>query len=48
MSSTRDGGKPEVKDTGMKQPVGPKGINDPQTPGLHGENHGNSGTQHRG
>jgi hypothetical protein len=45
MSQTQNGGKPEVKDLPMKEPVGPKGINDPKTPGLHGENLGNNGTQ---
>lgn len=42
---TNNGGKPEKKDLPMEQPAGPKGINDPQTPGLHGTNHGNAGTQ---
>lgn len=28
-----------------KPPVGPKGINDPHSPGLHGTNHGCCGTQ---
>lgn len=44
---TRDGGKPNVKDLETKQPVGPSNINDPKTPGLHGSNHGNNGTQGR-
>lgn len=26
-------------------PVGPKGIGDAKSPGLHGDNHGNCGTQ---
>ena len=30
-----------------KPPVGPKGIGDPKSPGLHGTNHGNNGTQGR-
>lgn len=42
---THDGGKPIVKDLPTKEPVGPKGINDPKTPGLHGTNHGNAPTQ---
>jgi len=28
-----------------KPPVGPKTINDPKSPGLHGTNHGCCGTQ---
>lgn len=44
---TRDGGKPEVKPLDYKPPVGPKGIENPKTPGLHGENHGNSPNQGR-
>jgi hypothetical protein len=28
-------------------PVGPKGIGDPHSPGLHGENHGNAPGQGR-
>ncbi len=27
---------------GYKPPVGPKGIGDAKTPGLHGTNHGNN------
>jgi hypothetical protein len=45
MSQTQGGGKPIVKDLETKQPVGPKGINDPKEPGIHGTNHGNNGTQ---
>lgn len=37
-----NGGHMPVKDTGQRPPVGPKGINDPQSPGLHGTNHGNA------
>jgi len=48
MSCTRDGGKPVVKPLPYSPPVGPKSINDPQSPGLHGSNHGNSGTQRKG
>ena len=45
---TRDGGKPEEKDVRNYQPpVGPSNVNDPKTPGLHGNNHGNNGTQGR-
>lgn len=43
---TRDGGKPEVKDVrNYKPPVGPTNINDPKSPGLHGDNCGPQGTQ---
>lgn len=34
------GGVKEAKPLSYSPPVGPKGINDPQTPGLHGANHG--------
>lgn len=40
-----DGGKLEVKDLPYDNPVGPSNINDGRTPGLHGSNHGNCGTQ---
>ena len=30
-----------------RPPVGPSNINDSKSPGLHGTNHGNSGTQGR-
>ena len=47
-SPTHDGGKPEKKDVNNYQPPqGPSNINEPKTPGLHGENHGNCGTQGR-
>lgn len=48
------GNKPTATNGGMQTPrdvhnysppVGPKSINDPKTPGLHGTNHGNCGTQ---
>lgn len=29
-------------------PVGPSNINDAESPGLHGDNCGNCGTQHEG
>lgn len=36
----------ETKDVmNYKPPVGPKNINDPKSPGLHGSNCGPSGTQ---
>lgn len=44
-SPTNDGGKPEVKELPYSPPQGPSNINDPKTPGLHGENHGNNGAQ---
>lgn len=47
MSQTQGGGKPVEKDLPMKQPVGPTSVNSPQTPGNHGTNHGNCGTQGR-
>lgn len=40
-----DGGKIDPKPTSYSPPQGPKSINDPKTPGLHGTNHGNCGTQ---
>ena len=46
-SPTRDGGKPQPKDPPYSPPVGPKSINDPQTPGIHGTNHGNNVNQGR-
>lgn len=42
-----NGGKMPVKTLTERPPVGPKGISDPKTPGLHGANHGNCGTQGR-
>jgi len=43
---TNDGGKPEVKDVrDYKPPQGPTNINDPKTPGIHGDNKGICGTQ---
>lgn len=32
----------DVKPIPYSPPVGPKNINDPKTPGLHGKNHGNN------
>lgn len=41
-----DGGKPIVKDVpNYSPPQGPKSVDDPKSPGLHGDNHGNCGTQ---
>jgi hypothetical protein len=42
------GGEMPVKDIPYSPPKGPEGINDPKSPGLHGHNHGNCGTQHKG
>jgi hypothetical protein len=47
-SPTHDGGKPEVKPIEYCPPVGPTSINNPKTPGLHGENLGSCGTQQKG
>lgn len=45
-SPASDGGRLTSKDVmGYKPPVGPKSINDPKTPGIHGTNHGCCGTQ---
>lgn len=43
-----NGGKQEPKDMHNYQPPkGPSNIGDPKSPGLHGTNHGNAGTQGR-
>lgn len=42
-----NGGQQQVKEPPYSPPVGPKGINDSKSPGLHGDNHGNCGTQGR-
>lgn len=40
------GGHMPVRDVmNYKPPTGPSNINDSCSPGLHGSNHGNSGTQ---
>lgn len=39
------GGIKEAKPLPYSPPVGPKGIMDPKSPGLHGANHSNCGTQ---
>lgn len=36
-----NGGVMPVKSIPYSPPVGPKGINDPQSAGIHGTNHGN-------
>lgn len=38
-------GTPAPKPINYSAPTGPKGINDPKTPGIHGTNHGVCGTQ---
>ncbi len=43
-----NGGRCEPRDVhNYSPPVGPSNINDSKTPGLHGTNHGNTGTQGR-
>lgn len=42
-----NGGRQTPKPLEYCPPVGPKGINDPKTPGINGTNHGNNGTQGR-
>lgn len=42
-----DGGKQEPKQMPYESPKGPSNINDPKTPGIHGTNHGNCGSQGR-
>ena len=39
------GGQIAPKPLDYSPPQGPKGISDPQSPGLHGHNHGTCGTQ---
>ncbi len=41
------GGAMMPKPLPYSPPVGPSNINDPKSPGLHGTNHGNCGTQRR-
>jgi hypothetical protein len=40
-----NGGHMEPKELPYSPPVGPSNIGDPKSPGLHGTNHGNCGTQ---
>lgn len=40
-----NGGQQAVKSIPYSPPKGPSNINDPKTPGIHGSNHGNCGTQ---
>mgnify|MGYP001585616239 CR=1 FL=1 len=39
------GGVKEAKPLEYCPPVGPSNVGDPKSPGLHGTNHGNCGTQ---
>lgn len=39
------GGVVQPKPTSYSKPKGPKNIEDPKSPGLHGTNHGMCGTQ---
>jgi hypothetical protein len=42
-----NGGKMPVSSIPYSPPKGPSNINDPQSPGLHGSNHGCYGSQGR-
>lgn len=44
-SRASNGGQMPVKELPYSPPAGPKGIGDSQSPGIHGTNHGNAGTQ---
>ena len=41
MSLSKGGGRPNVKPIQYCEPQGPTSINNPKSPGLHGDNHGN-------
>lgn len=41
-ATASNGGRMTPKELPYDPPVGPKSINDPKSPGLHGTNHGNS------
>ncbi len=41
----RGGGQMPVTPCSYSPPKGPSNINDPESPGIHGTNHGNCGTQ---
>lgn len=43
-----NGGQCIPKPLPYSPPVGPSNISDSQSPGLHGTNHGNCGTQNKG
>lgn len=44
-SRATNGGQCDPKDIPYSPPKGPSNINDGNSPGLHGGNHGTSGTQ---
>lgn len=46
-SRTSNGGQMDPKPIPYSPPKGPSNINDPKGPGIHGTNHGNTGTQGR-
>lgn len=45
--SATNGGCCMPKDIPYNPPIGPKGISDPKSPGIHGTNHGNAPGQGR-
>lgn len=47
VAGATNGGRMPDKAIPYDPPKGPSGINDPKTPGIHGSNHGNCGTQHK-
>lgn len=46
-ASASSGGVTQAKEMPYSPPQGPKNINDPKSPGLHGTSHGNCGSQGR-
>lgn len=40
-SVATNGGRQMPKEIPYDPPIGPKNINDPKSPGIHGTNHGN-------
>ncbi len=42
-----NGGQMPVKEIPYSPPVGPSNIGDSKSPGIHGTNHGNCGTQRK-
>jgi len=44
-SRASNGGQQQPKEIPYSPPTGPKSINDPKSPGIHGTNHGCCGTQ---
>lgn len=45
VASSTCGGVKEAKPLPYSPPVGPSNVGDPKSPGLHGTNHGNCGSQ---